>query len=265
MQSSCSEVAPICCCACTCKISSKNFSLSPYKICIVTIIVMVINRDGAALARYVAPLKYFFPSISKYFKMISKVLYYKFLLAVAKVSGIIIFILTVGIKENCSFAVQCLLFPNQHPRSGWLLAAASMALLVNLFPNLTQIRENVSINISLVMFCMLLAMVNTWLHLAMVRLLNAVLTVFALREQLPPSLLMPPLNRPSKDPLMPLLDPLQWWNRRKAISSKQLRIHMRMKSTSLLLKVKKKMRVTLVMIQRRGRSGARRGGGTADK
>lgn len=120
MQSSCSEVAPICCCACTCKISSKNFSLSPYKICIVTIIVMVINRDGAALARYVAPLKYFFPSISKYFKMISKVLYYKFLLAVAKVSGIIIFILTVGIKENCSFAVQCLLSPKPTSQK-WLV------------------------------------------------------------------------------------------------------------------------------------------------
>ena len=104
-QSLCTEVALICCCARVCKKSSFFFYCCPYKIHIVSIIVTAINRNGASLASHVVPSKYFFPSISKYFKMMSKVLYYKFLLAVAKVSGIIIFISTAGFEENCSFAV----------------------------------------------------------------------------------------------------------------------------------------------------------------
>jgi hypothetical protein len=88
----------------------------------------------------------------------------------SKVSASVIFILTVGIVINCSFAVQCLLFQSQHPRSGWLLAAASLVVLVNLLENLIQIKSDVFVNASLVMFCMLLAMANKWLPLTMVRL-----------------------------------------------------------------------------------------------
>jgi hypothetical protein len=93
-----------------------------------------------------------------------------FFLEVAKVSVSLIFILTVGIIINCSFAVQCLLFQSQHPGSGWLLAATSLVVLVNLFRTLIQIKSDVLVNALLVMFCMLLAMANTWLPLTMVRL-----------------------------------------------------------------------------------------------
>lgn len=85
-------------------------------------------------------------------------------------------ILTIG-WQNILLS-WCLMLPlHMLLRSGCLLVFVSPVILVNWYPTLTQIRNDVSKNILLAMCCMLLGMASTSWHLIMVKQLSVFLTM----------------------------------------------------------------------------------------